>query len=197
MRLLDKKICLTLNKAWLAVDSKTVAKAVSDVYSGGFFGVDIVKGLGGETYYNPLTWDDWIKLNIDENDLFINSLKHPVKIPIITIAKKYDKIFSREIPFTQENVFRRDNYTCQYSGRKLSRLELSIDHVIPLSRGGKNVWENVTTSCIKINNFKNNRTPEEAGLKLLRKPFAPKLNFNLMFKVKEPEHHFWKHFLPA
>jgi len=68
----------------------------------------------------------------------------------------------------------RDNYTCQYCGAMPSRRELTIDHVLPRSRGGKTTWENVVTACQKCNGRKGSRTPEEAHMKLRVWPKRPR-----------------------
>lgn len=94
-------------------------------------------------------------------------LKHPVK----RIKRR------RRVQYNKDNLYLRDNRTCQYCGRhetKLGRREhLNRDHVFPKSRGGDNSWENLVTCCTTCNGRKSNRTPEEAGMKLLRQPYAP------------------------
>ncbi len=75
------------------------------------------------------------------------------------------------VKLTRYEVFRRDNFTCQYCGKRTSRL--TIDHVIPRQRGGAYCWENLVTACPQCNMRKGNRTPEEAGMRLLRPPQAP------------------------
>lgn len=82
--------------------------------------------------------------------------------------------FSKRVRFCREHIFLRDNFTCQYCNKKLSSKLLTIDHVIPLSRGGKNKWTNVVAACSKCNNVKGNKTPDEARMPLLSKPYAPK-----------------------
>ncbi len=75
------------------------------------------------------------------------------------------------LALSRRNVFRRDRYTCQYCGR--SGVELTLDHVVPKSRGGRTTWENLVTACRTCNTKKGNRTPEEAGMRLLKPPRAP------------------------
>lgn len=77
----------------------------------------------------------------------------------------------RQVPLSRRALFQRDSFTCQYCGDKPERLE--VEHVIPRSHGGKNVWENVTTACRSCNARKRDRTPEQADMRLLTKPFAP------------------------
>lgn len=85
-------------------------------------------------------------------------------------------VVEKQVPnITNEILFSRDGFMCLYCGHRFTTRELSRDHVIPQSRGGKNVWENCVTACRKCNGFKGDKTPEEAGLELLAIPFAPNL----------------------
>lgn len=77
----------------------------------------------------------------------------------------------RQVPLSRRALFQRDHHSCQYCGDKPVALE--VEHIIPKARGGKNNWLNVTTACRACNAKKRDRTPEEAGMKLLSKPFAP------------------------
>jgi 5-methylcytosine-specific restriction endonuclease McrA len=83
--------------------------------------------------------------------------------------------FRRQV--TNTFLFARDNYTCQYCGRHKSELRgrqfLTRDHILPLSRGGYNAWDNVVTSCSTCNNRKGGKLPREAGLRLLSEPTEP------------------------
>ena len=79
-----------------------------------------------------------------------------------------------ELPFSKENIFTRDDYTCQYCGRKFSAKELTLDHVYPKSRLGPDIWENIVTCCKDCNQYKADKTPKEAGMKLMKRPSRPK-----------------------
>lgn len=74
---------------------------------------------------------------------------------------------------TRKSIALRDNYTCQYCGATPGRALLTLDHVVPRSRGGQMTWENVTTACRACNVRKRDRTPEEAGLVLRKRPGRP------------------------
>lgn len=78
------------------------------------------------------------------------------------------------LPLSRRTVMARDQYTCQYCGATPGKAELTLDHVVPRSRGGKTVWENVVVACRVCNQRKGNRTPEEAGMTLIRKPKRPR-----------------------
>lgn len=94
-------------------------------------------------------------------------------LPLIIRLLYYVKIPHKEIPLTRRNIMHRDRYTCQYCGR---RGDLTIDHIIPRSRGGKDTWDNVTAACRRCNALKGCRTPKEAGMELANRPCRP-VNF--------------------
>jgi len=80
----------------------------------------------------------------------------------------------RGVKFSRINVFTRDGFRCMYCGISKKFVELNYDHVVPRDQGGRTVWENIVASCYPCNERKRNRTPEQAGMKLLRKPYKPK-----------------------
>jgi 5-methylcytosine-specific restriction endonuclease McrA len=90
-------------------------------------------------------------------------------------------VYRNKVPYSRRNVYIRDQYTCQYCGTKR---DLSIDHIIPSSRGGKTNFKNCVTSCVKCNTTKGNRTPEEASMKLNRLPYVPTIMEFLSLKMK-------------
>ncbi|MBI2996143.1 MAG: HNH endonuclease [Candidatus Melainabacteria bacterium] len=92
-------------------------------------------------------------------------------IPSVIRLRKYISVPHKEIPLTRKNLMYRDQFSCQYCGAKTS--DLTIDHVIPRSRGGNDSWENVVASCQKCNVKKGDRTPKEVGMHLLKHPRTP------------------------
>ena len=96
-----------------------------------------------------------------------------VPIPAVLRQRKFVNGVKRGVKFSQTNVFTRDRFTCQYCGERHPPCDLNYDHVIPKSKGGRRVWENIVTSCFRCNTKKRNRTPEEAGMPLLSKPVRP------------------------
>jgi len=110
------------------------------------------------------------ELVVAEDNRFVHSPSHAVPWPSIVRLKRYVHVPYKRIMLTRRNVFRRDQDRCQYCG---SQEKLTIDHVYPKSRGGRDTWENLVAACVPCNNRKGNRTPEEAGLTLSRKPFRP------------------------
>lgn len=77
----------------------------------------------------------------------------------------------KKIELTRRNILRRDANKCQYCGKKAT--DMTIDHVVPRSRGGRDSWENLVTACVNCNNHKGNKTPEEANMPLMVQPKKP------------------------
>lgn len=98
------------------------------------------------------------------------------------------------LPLSRRTVLARDMYTCQYCGTQPGRTELTLDHVMPRSRGGNTSWENVVTACGPCNRRKGNRTPDEANMKLLSSPARPR--FVAVVMLGEPNgHDVWNKYL--
>ena len=90
--------------------------------------------------------------------------------PSVIRLRRYIRLPYTKVVLTRRNVMRRDSFRCQYCGQKS---KLTIDHIHPKSRGGKDTWENLTTACDKCNVKKGNRTPKEANMELRSKPYRP------------------------
>jgi 5-methylcytosine-specific restriction endonuclease McrA len=91
---------------------------------------------------------------------------------VIRLALYIRKPFMERVAFNKKNILRRDGYTCQYCNRRGERL--TVDHVVPRSRGGETTWTNVVAACLRCNLRKGNRLPEEVGMRLLRPPAHPR-----------------------
>lgn len=117
--------------------------------------------------------------------------------PAIIILKSYVRKKPLLPRFNFKGVFRRDLFRCQFTGAILPPSQLTVDHVIPKARGGKSTWENCVTASLAVNAAKGNRTPEEAGLKLLRKPVAPADSLAMEYAVIQDPHHSWEEYFPG
>lgn len=127
----------------------------------------------------PYKWNDWVSYSqtpdLDETYYrFVNSSRLKVVVPDILVLSKYDKLPRRDIKFTRQNVIVRDKYICAYCGKKFKMDKLTIDHIVPKSRGGTNQWDNTVSACKPCNSTKADRTPQEAGMSLLFTPTEPK-----------------------
>jgi len=119
-----------------------------------------------------------------------NSFPMPSVIRILYLVKRPRP----EKKLTRLEVLRRDEHTCQYCGRQTK--ELTLDHVIPRHKGGRHVWENVVSACILCNNRKAGCTPSEAGMKLIRQPFIPRISGYFIPPDYLRRHGEWQKFLP-
>lgn len=112
------------------------------------------------------------------SDKVLRSFKMVMQMPAIIRLVKFVRPKKNVTVFKslkRKNIYERDCGICQYCNMKLTYTASTLDHVYPRSRGGKDIWTNLVLSCLKCNNKKADRTPEEANMKLLRQPFAPKL----------------------
>ena len=108
---------------------------------------------------------------LQKGDDIITSVGNFVR-PLVIRLKQYIRYRPSSIGVTRRRLFKRDDYSCLYCG---SNKNLTVDHVIPKSKGGSNQWENLATSCHRCNSNKGDNTPEEVGMKLRYKPYAPEL----------------------
>jgi 5-methylcytosine-specific restriction endonuclease McrA len=111
---------------------------------------------------------------VEEYDEEISSPSVTFKLPSVIVLKTVVKFISRGIRPSRKNILWRDKHQCQYCGVIEAPNDMTIDHVIPRSRGGGNTWSNLVTCCKKCNQKKRDRTPEEANMNLLKKPIRPK-----------------------
>ena len=100
----------------------------------------------------------------------VHSAAHSHKVPSVIRLLAYRHIPQQSRALSRKNILLRDRNTCQFCGRVFPSSELTLDHVVPRSRGGRSSWENLVACCYRCNNCKGDRTPEEAGLKLARRP---------------------------
>ena len=129
--------------------------------------------------YEPLqfcTWKRAITLVLKGKAVAVETMEDwwlnaKIRMPLVVRMLYYIKIPYKTVPLNRRNLLHRDHNQCQYCGHKGD--PLSIDHVMPRCRGGPTEWENVVTACHRCNVTKGNKTPEEAGMPLARKPFRP------------------------
>jgi 5-methylcytosine-specific restriction endonuclease McrA len=106
----------------------------------------------------------------EEDGSFLHSARLAIRIPSVIRLLEYRHIPYQTRALSRKNLLLRDHYTCQFCGRAFPAHELTLDHVIPRSRGGQTDWDNLVACCHQCNNRKGDRLPEEAGLRLLRPP---------------------------
>lgn len=106
---------------------------------------------------------------------YVRSIKQAFPLPSVIRLKKFVRSHgSNKIRFCRENIYIRDDHACMYCGDKFPVRELTLDHVLPVSQGGKKDWTNIVTACRDCNQKKGNRTPDQADMPLLTRPEEPK-----------------------
>lgn len=110
---------------------------------------------------------------VSEYDRVIRGVSSEIRLPAVIRLTRFIRRRTPIIKFSRQNLYIRDKRRCQYCGVSFEQKELTYDHVVPRSRGGQTEWTNVVTSCLPCNLRKGGRTPEEAGMYLIRKPKAP------------------------
>jgi 5-methylcytosine-specific restriction endonuclease McrA len=130
-----------------------------------------------------------------EHDDWVRTATSEIQVPRVIRLIGYDRLPKATVKFNRRNIFARDSNQCQYCGKKFPTSELSLDHVMPRSKGGVSSWENIVCACVACNVKKGGRTPREASMKLIRKPEKPKRSPLLNQKLTNSKYQSWKTFL--
>jgi 5-methylcytosine-specific restriction endonuclease McrA len=139
------------------------------------------------------------KATVEENyERTVSSPSVTMNVPAVIRLRKYVKVLYERITYvsyTKNNIHRRDDYICQYCGEKTRKDKITVDHVIPESRGGQSIWDNTVSACNGCNAEKDNRTPQEADMHLIRIPRKPH-GFKEIIRIKIGEiHDLWEKYL--
>ena len=161
---------LVLNRNWTPLQTTTSREAICLVSKGS------AKIVDPETYviHDLDSWSLFSRQNENDN-LVIRSLYLALLPPDVIVLHSYSGrgVVRRGVSFSKRNILRRDGFACQFCGDKLAASELTVDHVLPRSRGGGTTWENCVAACYTCNSMKGCRTPREAGMELRRRPTRP------------------------
>lgn len=198
--ILEKNIVLSLNANWFPVGHRTVKQAIISM-TGGLgtppaLALDIQMDENGTLISAiPTKWDDWVNLPVRASDLSITTKNGRIRAPTV-IVTGYRKMPVKRPRLTSRAVLERDNYTCQYSGKKLTKNGLNIDHIVPKSRGGKDDWTNMVACDRKLNSQKGGSLNSEINLRLIRRPLAPP-SLPVSSTIRDARHPTHLPFLPA
>ncbi len=157
---------LVLNRNWQAVHIATVARALVKLYRGTARVVD-------PHDYQTYDWSDWAQLRPAGDDAFVQGVSLQIRVPEVVTLTDYDAVPSAQVAFSRRNIFKRDKFTCVYCGVQPGTDELTIDHVVPRAHGGQSTWDNCVLACLTCNHRKADRTPEQASMRLRKKPVRP------------------------
>jgi hypothetical protein len=163
---------LVLNKNWVAISVTSAFGALISMVR------EKASAMCPETY-ELYDIDKWIDRSIGmagdlSDEQIVRTVNFAIEKPEIIIVKDYGGIPFKQVNLTRRNLYKRDQYMCQYCVEGFTPQNLTIDHVIPTSRGGAHSWDNCVTSCEPCNTKKANRTPQECGMVLHKKPRMPK-----------------------
>jgi 5-methylcytosine-specific restriction endonuclease McrA len=179
LSVLNSKV-LVLNRSYLPVHITSVKRAFALLYQGVAHAVD--------EHYRTFDFDSWRDLSVELHHERLGVVGGFIRVPRVLLLLAYERVPKRHVRFSRFNIYARDGNTCQYCGKRFARIELNLDHVIPRSRGGVSSWENVVCSCHTCNRRKGGRTPEEAGMHLIKRPRRPEWTaFN--FETFSLRHH--------
>jgi 5-methylcytosine-specific restriction endonuclease McrA len=193
---------LILNRSYLPIHVTSVRRAFSLVYQG------VARVVDGE--YRTFDFEQWSRLRVEsvqvstangesigsiESIEWIGTSRGGLRVPKVVVLTVFDRMPRRHVRFSRANVMTRDAFTCQYCGERPPRADLNLDHVVPRAHGGRSTWENVVASCVDCNRRKGGRTPEQAGLRLLRAPVRPRWTPLAALPLSHSRHVEWRPFL--
>jgi len=158
---------LVLNRSWVAIHIAPAKRALSLLCQG-------VARAVHPSDFSVFDFEDWCELSqFWEEGRFVHTPSLRIRIPEVIQLCVYNGFVRKEVRFSRRNIFERDQNTCQYCAKRFPKPDLTIDHVVPQSRGGRDTWENLVLACVPCNVRKGNRTPREAGMLLVNKPVKP------------------------
>jgi 5-methylcytosine-specific restriction endonuclease McrA len=177
---------LVLNKNWVWIGMTNVEEAIRKLMGGD----DDVKAYIIDQDYQMHDFESWLDQPI--GDQYIKTPRRLVAIPEVILMCNYGDVPRQADRWSRMKVLKRDRFTCQYCGLQPGTTKLTIDHVMPQSRGGRSTWENTISSCEVCNAKKGSRTPAEAGMKMRKRPAPPAEDMaSRLHEIKE----IWKPFV--
>jgi len=167
MSCLRKEKALVLNKSWVAISTVSLESAFCILFR------ETASVVCPETY-GLFGIFDWIEYSqtLPKNSGIKTATSFIAK-PEVILLNNFSRVPHRTMAFTRKNLYKRDDFTCQYCLKGMPNGKLTIDHIIPRSRGGRSTWENCVLACKPCNGKKANKSLEEVGFVLNKKPQKP------------------------
>ena len=166
------------------------AMAMDISYNYDEYGKPIVEKMA--SYPDICDWEYWLTLEPRRGDLdkVIHTSKRIIRVPTVIVCSNFSKMPTKDQKPTAANIKRRDGNRCQYTGVELTNKTFSLDHVVPRHKGGKDTWHNLVAAHKDVNSRKGDKWNHEAGLKLLKRPSAPRSIplCALYNEIKHPDH---------
>jgi 5-methylcytosine-specific restriction endonuclease McrA len=187
---------LVLNRLYVAIHVVNVRRAMGLLVGERAEVIHAENGMFAN--YDFDSWLEVSELRADSkepHDEWIRAVTFEVQVPRVVRLLGFDRLPRPKLHLSRRGVLARDGHVCQYCERHLPTHQLSLDHVTPKSRGGATTWENVVCACLKCNTKKGGRTPNEARMKLARRPSKPARSPILLLKLSNPKYESWKTWL--
>ena len=189
---------LVLNKHYAAIHIVSARRALCMLFK------DIAEIVAVEdSVWQSYDFDSWREISElraryerDHHD-WVRCVRFELAVPRIVRLLFYDRLPRLPVKFTRRNIYARDRSRCQYCGKKFPTPELSLDHIVPRSRGGAATWTNIVCCCVDCNTRKGGRLPREAGMKLIVEPVRPKRSPVVALRLTSDKYASWKQFLDA
>jgi 5-methylcytosine-specific restriction endonuclease McrA len=187
---------LVLNRMYMAVRVVSAKRALTMLFRQL---AEVVAVEDGQ--YLSYDFDDWVDVSQlkaefePEDHDWIHTVRFQIAVPKIVRLLGFDRLPRTGVKLNRRNIFARDENRCQYCGKRYPTSELSIDHVIPRSQGGGMAWDNVVCACVRCNVRKGGRTPDQAGMHLLKPVKQPRRSPVLTVKLSDSKYASWKQFL--
>jgi 5-methylcytosine-specific restriction endonuclease McrA len=184
---------LVLNRLYMAVHVVGVRRAFGLLLRELAEVIHLEEGVFAN--YDFQTWRELSELRAEikgPHEDWIRAVNFEIQVPRVIRLLEYDRVPKQSLRLNRHTLFARDGNRCQYCGRRFPTSQLSLDHVVPRSRGGRTTWQNVVCACLKCNIRKGGRTPQEAHMKLFREPFRPRRSPLLQLKLANPKYASWR-----
>ncbi|MFZ2873167.1 MAG: HNH endonuclease [Phycisphaerales bacterium] len=192
---------LVLNKAFAAMRVVPAKRAFSLLSRSIAEIIHVETDGAGAGRYLTYDLESWIEVSALAREMererhdWVRTVRFEIAVPRIIRLLGYERLPAQSVKLNRRNLFARDRNRCQYCGRIYPTSDLSIDHVRPRAQGGGDSWENLVCACIKCNARKGGRTPDEAHMRLIRKPERPKRNPLIMLRLGNEKYQSWRAFL--
>ena len=187
---------LMLNKMWMAIRVTNARRAFSLLFRDMAEAVRVDDGS-----YSSHDFDSWADLTAAREQMgsehyeWVRTVQFQIAVPKIIRLFGYDNLPRQDVKLNRRNIYARDRNTCQYCGRHFPTSELSIDHVVPRSHGGRSLWQNLVCACVACNTRKGGRTPHQAHITLIRNPVKPRRNPVIGLRLGTEKYASWRAFL--
>ena len=192
---LQEKV-LVLNRLYTAVRVISARRAFTMLFKQA---AEVIAVEDGQ--YVNYDFDSWAEIAALQREFepyahaWVRTPRFAIAVPKIIRLLGYDRLPRQDVKLNRRNLYARDGNRCQYCGKQFPTRELTVDHVRPRVLGGQHTWGNLVCACVACNARKGGRTPQQAQIKLIRKPYKPRRNPVITLRLGDERYRSWKAFL--